>query len=128
MHDHDDQVQVNARSNGASPKEELVERADDLLRRAGALREHCEELGERLEALARSVPERPATVPPEPTEGIRIVATNLVLSGADRDEVAARLREHFGDGDTDGLLDEVFAAAGEAPRAGSTRRRFPRKS
>ena len=127
MHDHDDHVQVTARSNGASPRDELVERADELLRRAGALREHCEELGERLEALARSVPERPATVPPEPTEGIRIVATNLVLSGAGRDEVASRLREHFGDGDTEALLDEVFAAAGEEPQPGA-RRRFPRRS
>ena len=127
MQDHDDQVQLETQSNGASPRDELVERADDLLRRAGALREHCEELGERLEALARSVPARPAAVPPEPTEGIRIVATNMVLSGADRDEVASRLREHFGDGDTEALLDEVFAAAGEEQRPGA-RRRFPRRS
>jgi hypothetical protein len=97
-------------SNGAGHLDELTDRADDLLRRAGTLRRHCEELEERLDAIARSMPERPPLHPPEPSEGIRLVATNLALNGATREEVDSRLQEAFGAANNDPLLDEVFAA------------------
>jgi hypothetical protein len=89
--------------------DELVERADDLLQRATALRRRCQLMSERLQQLARDVPG--AGAPPDPHEGIRVVATNLALSGADRDEVDSRLREAFGAVDSAPILDEVFAAA-----------------
>jgi hypothetical protein len=101
--------------------DELVERADDLLRRATALRQRCQRMSERLEELARATPGAGVTAPPDPGEGMRVVATNLALSGADRDEVDSRLRETFGDVDTGPTLDEVFAAAARTSRPPSGR-------
>ncbi len=106
--------------NGAGPGEDLAERADDLLRHARALRQDCERLGERLEEIALSAPGRGSLRPPEPGEGIRVVATNLALSGKPREEVDARLKEAFGMADNDSLLDEVFTAIS---RSGSVRAR-----
>jgi hypothetical protein len=92
----------------------LAERADELLRRATALRLRCQRMNERLEALAAELP-GPAS-PPDPTEGIRVVAANLALSGADRAEVDSRLRETFGAVDNGPILDEVFAAAAKSSK------------
>jgi hypothetical protein len=92
----------------------LAERADELLRRATALRLRCQRMNERLEALAGDLP-GPAA-PPDPSEGIRVVATNLALSGAGRDEVDSRLRETFGAVDSGPILDEVFAAAAKSSK------------
>src|SRR3954462_15833227 len=92
----------------------LAERADELLRRASALRLRCQRMNERLEALARDLP-GPAA-PPDPNEGIRVVATNLALSGAARDEVDSRLRETFGAVDSGPILDEVFAASAKSTK------------
>src|SRR3954447_16506314 len=91
--------------------DELVERADELLQRATALRQRCQRMNERLEEIARNAPRPAAAAPPDPREGIRVVATNLALSGAGRDEVDSRLRETFGIVDCGPILDEVFAAA-----------------
>jgi hypothetical protein len=92
----------------------LAERTDELLQRATALRQRCQRMNDRLEELAREVP-GPAS-PPDPSEGIRVVATNLALSGADRDEVDSRLREAFGAVDSGPILDEVFAAAAKSSK------------
>ena len=96
----------------------LAERADELLQRATALRQRCERMNERLEELARAVPAAaPAAAPavqPDQSEGIRLVATNLALSGLPRDEVESRLRETFGAVDNGAILDEVFAAAAKS--------------
>ena len=89
----------------------LAERADELLQRATALRQRCQRMNERLEELARAVPGTTHTTQPDQSEGIRVVATNLALSGAARDEVDSRLRETFGAVDAGPILDEVFAAA-----------------
>lgn len=98
----------------------LAERADELLRRATALRQRCERMNERLEELARAVPAAtPAAMPaaqPDQSEGIRVVATNLALSGVARDEVESRLRETFGAVDNGPILDEVFAAAAKSSK------------
>jgi erythromycin esterase-like protein len=93
-------------------EDHLAERADELLRRATALRLRCQRMNERLEALARELP-GPAS-PPDPSEGIRVVAANLALSGAGREEVDSRLRETFGAVDSGPILDEVFAAAAKS--------------
>jgi hypothetical protein len=89
----------------------LAERADELLRSATALRQRCERMNERLEELAQAAPDAtPVTQPDDQSEGMRVVATNLALSGVDRDEVDSRLRETFGAVDSGPILDEVFAA------------------
>lgn len=109
MHEDEHRGDGVEQSNGAGHPD-LSERADELLRRASALREHCEQLGERLDALVRSIPGTFSPRPPESSEGIRLVATNLALNGATREEVDARLREAFGVQDNDVLIDQVFAA------------------
>jgi hypothetical protein len=96
--------------------DELVERADELLQRATALRQRCQRMNDRLEELARATPGAAPTVPPDPSEGIRVVATNLALSGAERDEVDSRLQEAFGNVDSAPILDEVFAAAAKSTK------------
>ena len=105
-----------ARRNGAGRSGDLVRRADELLGRATALRQDCERLGERLEAIAGSAPSRRQLRPPEPSEGIRVVATNLALGGTPREEVDARLRDAFGMSDNESLLDEVYAAVARSER------------
>jgi hypothetical protein len=110
LQEHDRRVDAAENSNGTGPPDDLTRRADELLHRAGALRRQCEQLGERLEAIARAMPEGAALRPPEQSEGIRLVATNLALNGATREEVDARLKEAFGTSSNDALLDEVFAA------------------
>ncbi len=47
-------------------------------------------------------------------EGARLVALNMVLNGTPREEVDRYLAENFALGDRQGLLDEVYAAAGDA--------------
>jgi DivIVA domain-containing protein len=44
--------------------------------------------------------------------GARLVALNMALEGAPRDETGRYLAEHFELPDLDGLLDEVYASAG----------------
>ena len=105
------------RSNGGGRVDDFDDRADDLLRRASALRQHCEQLRERLDALARSMPDHAGPPPPDASEGIRLVAMNLALGGATREEVDARLRETFEVTDIDALLEETFAAAQQTGRA-----------
>ena len=96
--------------------DELVERADDLLQRATALRQRCQRMNQRLEQLARDMPGAGQASPPDPSEGIRVVAANLALSGADRKEVDSRLREAFGAADNGPILDEIFAAAAKSSK------------
>jgi hypothetical protein len=96
--------------------DELVERADELLQRATALRQRCQRMNERLEQLARATPGAAPTRSSDLSEGMRVVATNLALSGADRDEVESRLRETFGNVDSGPILDEVFAAAAKSSK------------
>jgi DivIVA domain-containing protein len=46
------------------------------------------------------------------SEGARLIALNMALSGAPRDETARYLRENFDLSDQDDLLDDVYARAG----------------
>ena len=105
----------------------LAERADELLQRATALRQRCQRMNERLEELARAVPGTTHTTQPDQSEGIRVVATNLALSGAARDEVDSRLRETFGAVDSGPILDEVFAAAEKSSKPPAGGGRFARQ-
>lgn len=51
-------------------------------------------------------------------EGARLVALNMALSGAPREEAAAALEESFTDlADRDALLDQVYAKASAAEQA-----------
>jgi hypothetical protein len=46
------------------------------------------------------------------SEGARLIALNMALSGTPREETARYLRENFDLDDQDTLLDEVYAKVG----------------
>jgi hypothetical protein len=49
---------------------------------------------------------------PEGSEGARVIALNMALSGSSREETAAYLAENFELADPEALLDDVYARAG----------------
>jgi DNA repair exonuclease SbcCD ATPase subunit len=51
-------------------------------------------------------------VTPAGAEGARVIALNMALGGASRDETASYLAENFELDDPDALLDEVYARVG----------------
>ena len=63
---------------------------------------------------APSKPERPvepeAAPGPDDAEGARLIALNMALNGAARDETDRYLAEHYKLNDRGGLLDEVYAS------------------
>jgi len=63
-----------------------------------------------------STPANGAPPPPDPGADLgaaRLVAMNMTLDGASREEIATELKRGFGEvPDLDGMLDEVFARAG----------------
>jgi ElaB/YqjD/DUF883 family membrane-anchored ribosome-binding protein len=89
-----------------------------------------EQLEERLSPAAPPEPEpappepEPEPAPPEPAptapagdddadiESARLVALNMALDGASREEVDRYLREHFTLSDREALLDDVYASVG----------------
>ena len=100
----------------------VAEAADALVRGAQDLRAALDSLADDLRELARETADRaavPETEPPASTaddgavpEGARLVALDMVLEGAPRDDVAARLREEFDLADPGRLLDDVYARVG----------------
>ena len=54
----------------------------------------------------------PADSASRASEGARLIALNMALSGTPRDETARYLRENFDLDDADNLLDEVYARVG----------------
>jgi hypothetical protein len=56
------------------------------------------------------VPEAPPS-PAGGSEGARVIALNMALSGSPRDQTAAYLAENFELDDVEGLLDEVYERA-----------------
>lgn len=54
----------------------------------------------------------PANAPSSAPEGARLVALNMALRGTPRDETARYLLEKYDFGDSDALLDDVYAKAG----------------
>jgi hypothetical protein len=49
------------------------------------------------------------------SDGARLLAAQMVISGSSREDVERRLREEFDVADTAAVLDEVLGPAGEAP-------------
>ena len=114
----------------------LGARADEIEARLEALadevRAAIRELREDLRGLRDIRPERveepePEPVPADPaaepapaaspaspagSEGARVIALNMALSGSSREETAAYLAENFELDDSEALLDEVYARAG----------------
>ena len=119
----------------------MLAQLDRLEGELGSLLESLRRSGEQLNAgLARlheqvggAAPPPPeedfaAAAPPPPPEedfaaaapatdgdeaGARLIALNMALSGTPREETARYLAEHFALEDADGLLDDVYARAGE---------------
>lgn len=52
---------------------------------------------------------------PQISDGVRLLATQMSVAGANPDEIALRLREDFGVADADALVDELFGIASEPP-------------
>jgi predicted nuclease with TOPRIM domain len=101
---------------------QVAEKAGALVRAAQDLRASLDSLADELREAARAGP--PAAAEPraaEPDrledngdvpEGARLVALDMVLAGAAREDVAARLRQEFDLADPGPLLDDVFARVG----------------
>jgi hypothetical protein len=107
--------------------EEARERADRVV--AERLRELADELDPAGEAERRGGHLRPVEpladeddyddgeAPPAPrrsgSAGARLLATQMAVSGADRAEIEARLRDGFEIDDTSEILDAILGPAGE---------------
>ena len=91
---------------------------------AGAASGVADAQPEAVEVVVEDVPEEvveeepepapaPAATPAkQPSEGARLIALNMALSGTPREETARYLRENFDLDDQDALLDDVYAKAG----------------
>jgi hypothetical protein len=93
----------------------LANLADDLLEQAATMRRQWTELAEAvgLEGADRTAPSGTNGASGGDAERMRLVALDMVLSGASRDEVAEHLHRVFATGDVDGVVDQVFAEYGE---------------
>jgi DivIVA domain-containing protein len=90
-----------------------------------AAAESLEQLGRDVRTLGRpAAPGEPVAAepaePPAPNgtrsadeAGARLVALNMALEGAPREQAAGFLAEHYELADVDGLLDDVYASAGK---------------
>ena len=96
----------------------LANLADELLEQAGVMRRQWTELAQAvgLEGADRT-PANGANgvngVAGGETERMRLVALDMVLSGASRDQVAEHLHRTFADGDVDRVVEDVFAEYGD---------------
>ena len=97
-------------------REHLAALADDLLRQAAEIRRQWTEL-------AHAVGIDPDGARPPGDRGgaggerhdleqMRLVALDMMLSGAEREQVAEHLRSAFARDDVDGIVDEVFEQYG----------------
>ncbi|MFL5817714.1 MAG: DivIVA domain-containing protein [Conexibacter sp.] len=104
---------------GDETTERVTVAASGALERIEALRG---ELSTLLEALGSRPPAEPAPAAEQPAEpaaagddaGARLVALELALNGTPREQAEAVLAEQFAIADRQGLLDDVYAAAGRA--------------
>jgi len=56
-----------------------------------------------------AAPEPPPPSPPgQPSEGARLLATQMAVAGSSRDEITSRLRNDFGIGDAESMLDSIL--------------------
>jgi hypothetical protein len=56
-------------------------------------------------------PPPPAPSPPDqPSEGAQLLATQMAVAGSTREEIASRLRNDFGVGDAESMLDSILGA------------------
>jgi hypothetical protein len=95
--------------------DEARERADRIV--AERLRELADELDPPAAVEARGGHLRPVEAPPDPdggeprragSAGARLLATQMAVSGADRKEIEARLRNGFDIEDTSEILDAIL--------------------
>jgi ketosteroid isomerase-like protein len=103
----------------ASARRELADAADDLLAQAAEIRAQWARLGDALRGAGMELPEEAAAAVAAGAGGAsrssaRLAAVDMASEGASRDEVEAYLRDELEIDDPDGILDEVFAAAGSS--------------
>jgi hypothetical protein len=108
---------------GAQPElGELARLADELVDEIGAARRHYDEMLATIDG-AGVAPDDPASR--RAADEAHLVALSMALTGADRDETGAHLRDAFGLDDVEEILDHAFGAGlADAPANGRQRRRF----
>lgn len=72
-----------------------------------AIAARAQDAARRLEDLTRRLDDT-AAQPPDPADPVRLAAIELAVSGCDREQTAARLRERFPGADLAPALADVF--------------------
>ncbi len=124
------QAEEEATGIRSAARGDVQELLDSIRERVTSLSADLKQLYERLQPPAASASREPEPAPtavtPEPAErgsaggedeggdieSARLVALNMALDGASRDEVDHYLSENFSVSDRAALLDEVYALAG----------------
>lgn len=94
-------------------RERLTALADELLRQAAEIRRQWSELAEAVGIDAAAARAQGGAAQPDELEQMRLVALDMMLSGASADQVAQQLRTAFGRDDVDGVVDDVFQQYGQ---------------
>lgn len=80
----------------------LVRHAETLMRRSDELMGALDQARQHL-----SEHEEEAGMPRDPSEGARILASQMAVAGSTRDQIVARLRDDFGIDDPGPYLDDI---------------------
>ena len=93
---------------------ELADLADDLLEQAAMMRRQWTELAQAVGLEGADAPSSPnGAAAGGETERMRLVALDMVLSGASREQVAEHLHNTFGGDGVDQVVDAVFQEYGD---------------
>jgi hypothetical protein len=96
----------------------VLDAARDVARQSDELMSALEAAKQRLLGTGHPTPEAASPVEPSrsqpelpgdsgSSEGPRLLATQMAVSGSSRDEITARLREEFGIDDASAILDDI---------------------
>jgi ketosteroid isomerase-like protein len=111
----------------AAARRQLAEVADDLLEQAAEIRRQWTQLEEQLGGEPSEADGEPSASGDDASAGAsagasaRLAAVDMAEEGADRDEVAAMLRDDLGVDDPAPILDEVFGVPGSEPAPAALR-------
>jgi ketosteroid isomerase-like protein len=103
----------------AASRRQLADAADDLIEQAAEIRVQWARLGDALRAAGVEGADE-AVAAPEGEEALhgaasaRLIAVDMAQDGSTREEVDLFLREELGVEEPEAILDEVFAASGDA--------------
>ena len=93
---------------------DLADLADELLEQATMMRRQWTELAQAVGLEGATPPPAASGATSGEAERMRLVALDMVLSGASRDQVAEHLHRTFGGGaDVDQVVQDVFSEYGD---------------